>query len=356
MGGRLAGLSAALGRGNPAFLAALLENCKPRLFGLLFPEIFSIAFPLVLVPLFLLPAGPSTGVLELPFPPEETREEIALALAGSAFEGRSTPSEAPSIPKLPPGFAGSPAPSVLSFFFGEGVSLEEAVQRLAQEEGLLRRLAELLAQASAAGSLAEVASEIGGILQELGRPDLRTALAEALKPGQEELKKAQALVETALEGISSLQTELSAFSQPAEEGSQEAWEVAEVSRREGERPAGEILMDTEAGPALRPELEGKGEGLGLGVGFEPGSPVQPSSPREWERPEEAVGTVVRVGEGPVRAGLALALPGEPPPGSLKEGAQPTPQEVELLLKGASLPPALREVVRRYFEILGGGGP
>ncbi len=354
MGGRLAGLSAALRRGNPAFLAALL-NCKPRPSRLLFPEILSLAFPLILVPLFLLPAGPPMGVLELPAPSKET----ALALAGSASEGRSTPLGAPSIPKLPPEFAGSPAPSALSLLFGEGVSQEEAVQRLAQEEGLLRRLAELLAQASQAGSLAEVASEVGGILQELGRPDLRAALAEALAPGREELEKAQALVETALEGISSLQAELSASLQPSEgERPQEALGVegARVSPGEGGRPGGEILMDTEAEPALRPELEGKGEGLGLGVGFEPGAPVQPGTPREWERPEEAVGTAVRAGEGPVRTGVALALPGEPPSESPAEGAPPTPQEVELLLKEASLPPALREVVRRYFELLGGGGP
>lgn len=360
VGGRLAGLSAALRRGNPVFILALSEDCRPRLFRLLFPEVFATLVPLVLVPLLLLPAGPPSGVLQ-PFPPlEEAREERPLTLAGSSSEERAPEPQISSIPKLPPQFAGSFPTLALSLLFGEEVPLEEAVQRLAQEEGLLRRLAELLAQASRAGSLAEVAPEVAGILQDLSRPDLRTALAEALAPGQEELEKAQALVEAALEGVSSVQSEISAPSPPArEEGTREALAETggtEVSRGEGERPAGEILMDTEAEWALRRELEGKEEGLGLGVGREPGAPPQLGIPREWEEAREAVTTAVRAGEGPARAGVALALPGEPSAESSEGEVLPAPQEVELLLKEASLPPALREVVRRYFELLWGGGP
>ena len=64
---------------------------------------------------------------------------------------------------------------------------------------------------------------------------------------------------------------------------------------------------------------------------------------------------VSPGEGAARGYLAAGVPVEP------EGAPPTgalalsPGEVDLILRGRGVPPELRGVVRRYFEIPSQGG-
>jgi len=232
------------------------------------------------------------------------------------------------------------------------MTLEEALRRLSEEEGLLRRLAELLEQAS--GERGErdtkIAQEMAGILGAL-RPDLKQALSQALEPGNEDLVEAEAIVAAALEGLSHLQRE----AQATERGEGGAWGFEEGREFLGEfwEPRGEILLDEELQAQMRKELEEAQEGLGLGAGWEEGEPVRPGIPEKREVEAEPVLAAVRPGEGPWRTGVALGLPGENP-GEEEGFFQIPPQEVELFLRERPIPPGLRELVRRYFEILSGG--
>jgi hypothetical protein len=244
---------------------------------------------------------------------------------------------------------------VLSALLGEEVTLEEAVRRLAREEGLLRRLVELLDRASSHGSLAELEGEIGEILSDLERPDLREALAQALAPGKEDVEKAQALVEAALEGVAQAAAS-------AQKAAEPAGEETEGRVSEGEGPAGqpvaplsEIAMDEAVGPLPRRELAEVQEGLGLGAGWEEGEPVALGVPYGERVSADPLPTAIRPGQGPLRTGVALSLPGEDGGGERPGEPPPSPQDVEIFLRESPLPPALRELVRRYFELLSGGG-
>jgi hypothetical protein len=240
----------------------------------------------------------------------------------------------------------------LAGLYGEEMTLEEALRRLSEEEGLLRRLAELLGQASAEPGNEEVAQEVAGILSSL-RPDLGRALSQALERENEDWAEAQAIVSAALEGLSHLQME--AQGAEGEEGGEVALGTGGQSEVSGEsrKPNGEILLDEGAQVQMRQELAEAQEGLGLGAGWERGEPVQPGLPEKREVEAEPTFTAVRPGEGPWRTGVALGLPGENP-GEEGNFFPISPQEVELFLRERPIPPSLRELVRRYFEILSGG--
>lgn len=357
IGGKLAGLSAALTHRNAVFLRALLDDLPLPLVRLFFPEVFSLVPALILSALFALP--PSSAlvqpeVLVLP----EIREQVSSPAIASPVEKARQKTASPEIPRFPSEFSDRPSyPFVLSALFGEELTLEEAVEKLSQEEGLLRRLADLLTQAQDANSLAEISPEIGELLEDLGRPDLREALSQALAAGEKGLEEAQALVTAALEGTARAKTEVLSSTPEGEENPEISEGIAVVGEgTEGQLPRGsaDTMMVEEASVLPREELAEVQEGLGLGAGWEQGEPVHPGIPQENTAPWETVTADTRVGEGPVRTGVALSLPGETstqePPGEV----QISPQDVEVLVREASLPPALRELVRRYFELLAGG--
>lgn len=352
LGGKLPGLAAALSRKNMVFVAALLEDLVPRWSRLLFPEAFSFLPALFLCGLFLLPP-PSAMISE---PGSTAMESVSIPVESAAEERASRASSSGAekeIPRFPPGTSRfSPYPLILAGLYGEEVTLEEALRRLSEEEGLLRRLAELLGRASGEPGSEEIAQEMAEILSAL-RPDLQQALSQALEPGNEDFPEAQAIVAAALEGLSNLQRDAEAAA--GEEGGEVALGTEGVPAGPGEfrEPTGEILLDEEAQPQMRKELEEAEEGLGLGAGWERGEPVQPGAPEERDVEAEPVLTPVRPGEGPWRTGVALGLPGENP--GEEEGLYTvSPQEVEILLRERPLPPGLRELVRRYFELLSGG--
>jgi hypothetical protein len=352
LGGKLPGLAAALSRKNTVFLAALLEDLLPPWPRLFVPEVFALLPALLLCGLFLLPL-PSPRISEPALP---AGEAVSVPAESAPEEKAATPSSARAekeIPRFPPGTSSfSPYPLILAGLYGEEMTLEEALRRLSEEEGLLRRLAELLGQASAEPGNEEVAQEVAGILSSL-RPDLGRALSQALEPGNEDWAEAQAIVSAALEGLSHLQME--AQGAEGEEGGEVALGTGGQSEVSGEsrKPNGEILLDEEAQAQMRQELAEAQEGLGLGAGWERGEPVQPGLPEKREVQAEPTLTAVRPGEGPWRTGVALGLPGENP-GEEGNFFPISPQEVELLLRERPIPPSLRELVRRYFEILSGG--
>ncbi len=352
LGGKLPGLAAALSRKNVVFVAALLEDFRPRWSRLFIPEAFLFLPVLFLCGLFLLPlpapklSEPGTALVEtVSIPVEHGVEEREPRAYSSSAEKE--------IPRFPPGTAEfSPYPLILAGLYGEEMTLEEALRRLSEEEGLLRRLAELLGRASGEPQDEGIAQEVAEILSTL-RPDLQRALSQALEPGNEDLAEAQAIVAAALEGLSNLQREAEGAAR--EEGGEVVLGTEGVPAGSGEfrEPTGEILLDEEAQAQMHKELEEAEEGLGLEAGWERGEPVQPGIPEKREVEAEPVLATVRPGEGPWRTGVALGLPGENP-GEEEGFFQISPQEVEILLRERPIPPSVRELVRRYFELLSGG--
>lgn len=350
VGGRLAGLSAALRRQKSSFLAPILADLRLPLPRLFFPEILSLFLPLLLAGLFLLPQAP-TRPLPVTFVPEESTIEPEEGETAVALDKAEEAPVSPGIPVLPPGFSGSPPyPLLFSTLFGEEVGLEEAVARLAQEEGLLRQLAELLAEAQRTGLTPEVATEIGEIVERLSRPDVREALSQNLTEETEDLASAQAVVEAAREGIARMREE----SQGEGGGQGLAMQGGEAGRGGDQMNRdlwGEVMPDDVQQVPVREELAEAQEGTGHGVGQEEGQPVRSGVPLEPGGESQVVSAEVRPGEGPVRMSTSFGLPGESPSAAVLAPAELSPQEAELFVREAALPPELREVVQRYFVLL-----
>lgn len=354
LGGKLAGISAAKKSEKDAFLTPLLVDLRLPLKRLFLPEIFAL-FPSLLLGVLLIltpmptPLAPHPGQI----PPLERMEETEARTESVQALEEEEHQVIPEFPVLPPGFAGSPPyPQIFATLFGEEVSLEEAVQRLSQEEGLLRRLSELLQEAQITDLTAQKSAEIGEILEGLTRPDVRQALSQALAEGGEGLAQAEEAVAAALEGLAYLREEAQSR---GEEGPAPArGEVGEELAYENPEFWGEILPDVLLSPAPRKDLEELEAGPGLGIGEEEGQKITAEAPQSSAPEVQMVSGEVRSGEGPVRTGIQFALPGETPAGA-DAPASLTPQQVELLLREGTLPPELRELVRRYFELLAGGG-
>lgn len=351
LGGKLAGIFAAQKSEKDAFLTSLLADLRLPLRRLFFPEVFSLLPPLLLgVLLALKPTITSLAPHPEEIPPLERMEEVeARTESVQALEEEEKNPVIPEIPTLPPGFAGSPPyPQIFATLFGEEMSLEEAVQRLSQEEGLLRRLGELLREAQTVGPTTQKSAEIGEIVGELARLDVREALSQALAGGGEGLAQAEEAVAAALEGLARLRGEAPGQGEegPAPASGELAYESPEFW--------GEILPDVFLSPTPRKEREELEAGPGLGIGEEEGQKIPAEAPQSSAQEVQVVSGEIRPGEGPVRAGIQFAFPGESPAGA-EPPASLTPQQVELLVRERALPPELRELVRRYFELLAGGG-
>ncbi|MBC7221787.1 hypothetical protein H5T56_02200 [Candidatus Bipolaricaulota bacterium] len=362
VGGKLAALVAALKAPSLSFVSLLSSQISLRPWRLFFPEIFALLPALVLVGFFLVPwSGPE--LFSFPTAPAtssvlEEKVEALPAEPGPQGQRRSVAQE---IPQLPPGFSypRSLYEELLARLLGEKVSPEEVWERLAQEEGLFRRLAELLSEASVQGVTAETQAEFSELVSEIARPDLRSALWEK----GEDLAEAKEIVAAALEGLAAIREELSlAGTPPSEEGATEGTGVAEREESPKEalaEGAREILMDIEVEEHLWARL-GEAEeegGPGLGAGWERGEPAHLGPGLSPAEVEEVVAVPLRPGEGPVRQGFILGLPGETPGEEPASSLAFSAEETEFLLSAKDLPPELRELVRRYFQHLAqGGGP
>ncbi|MCX7844371.1 MAG: hypothetical protein N2507_03340 [Candidatus Bipolaricaulota bacterium] len=360
LGGKLAGLVAALPTPESPFLAALSAQISLRPWRLFFPEALALLPTLVLSVFLALPPGPapSPGLAPAEALPvqESPAEEAPSAGPRAAVRG---PRE---VPQLPPGFPSAPAPyaELLAGLLGEAVPPEEVWERLSREEGLLRRLASLLAQAAGPEWAGDLRAEFAELVAELSRPDLRAALGAALEK-EAGVAEARAIVTAALEGLAAAREVPAEGAAPpsAPEGTaSSSGPGAEAPGPEaGARAPGDILLDSEAAERQPGRWEEEEEGLGVGAGWERGEPVRPGTPLDPPEVEEVLPVAVRPGEGPWRQGFVLGLPGEAP-GAEPPGAAPLEVgEAELVLRARELPPGLRELVRRYFQILAeGGGP
>lgn len=361
LGGKLAGLVAALQTPESPFLAALSAQISLRPWRLFVPEALALLPTLVLSVFLALPPGPTSSPVLAPgaLPVQESPAEKA-PLDGPRAAPREL--QAREIPQLPPGFPSAPAPyaELLAGLLGEAVPPEEVWERLSREEGLLRRLASLLAQAAGPEWAGDLRAAFAELVAELSRPDLRAALGAALEK-EAGVAEAQAIVAAALEGLAAareMPAEGAAPSSAPEGAAASSAPGAEAPGPEAvARAPSDILLDSEAAERQPGRWEEEEEGLGVGAGWERGEPVRPGAPLAPPEVEEVLPVAVRPGEGPWRQGLVLGLPGEAPGAEPQGAASLEVGEAELVLRARELPPGLRELVRRYFQILAeGGGP
>lgn len=255
-------------------------------------------------------------------------------------------------PELPDLLPHSPYADLLASLLGiepGAVSPEELAGKLAQEEGLLRSLAERLRQVASGRASAAERADLVALARELSRADLRERVGRLVERGGEEgAREAAEAVEAALRTVEELSQRVG-----------EAGEAGPGSASGPRTPLGELpdLPDgaLPEGVAWDEGAEDPRTGAERDQpGVEPGEPLAPGLGGGWPTlpaPDEPV-PVVR-GEGPVRAHLVPVIPGEPRSPGAEAQTPLTPQEVEVVLQSRGVPPELREVVRRYFELVGG---
>lgn len=364
VGERLAALEVVLREGAEAFLPFLLAEVAGsgrggwRLLSLreggLAVGCLALGAALALVP----PPAPGAVPEGEPVPPATAGlQPVVPAPEGPVPEPRAerqvTPF--PALPELP---VYSPYEDLLAALLGiepGTVPPEELAGRLVREEGLLRSLAERLRELASGGLSPAERAELVPLARELARADLRERVQDLVERGDEGgAAEAAEAVEAALRAVE----DASRRGERAEEPGQ-----GSASGFGPGLPGGELvdLPDEGLPNGARAEAEGEPESEGRPSraaidlpGTEAGDPLAPGPGGAWPTlpvGEERVPVVG--GEGPVRAHLVPAVPGEPPSPEAQAPTALSPQEVEVVLRTRGVPPELREVVRRYFELIGG---
>ncbi len=258
---------------------------------------------------------------------------------------------------------------------------------LAQQQGLLRELAERMAELAAGEREPGRTDGLSELATELAREDLRDIVLRAVRSGERE---------RAAEARDALDAVLSASEDAAQPGDAPAPAEEEGDRADKEPVTGVPAEGETAttGEAAESEAGDQGDGhafselmgefpemngmLGAPATLEGGpeaaeSPpsqpggtpgaargesVQESSGRPVDEPQEDALTpvAVRPDDGLWRAYVVIDAPGEAP-GEAGEPVDLSPQEIDLLLRVRAVPPELRDIVRRYFEhvTMGVGG-
>lgn len=357
VGARLAALELLHSRGEAALAGRLqreLGGIRPRWWGIFTGRcdvagilalaaglaLFFLLPPLSLAPrpASLLPAAQEQAAQAEPEPqepePPNLAEPARLALP------QATSSGLPFQDLLAEVYGLSQGEGALAA--GEG--LESGIQ--AQRE-LLRELAQELARLAPQGLSPEEQRTLVPMIQELARRDLRERLLHLIGEGDEESAR------EAAQAVEAVRRAGEALAQAAQGG-------GEAAQGPGEEGGAPLLAMGEEGPPApgeqpAPAGEEPVEEEGALAGLAPGEPSTGEAAPAPEAPAQDVAVEVRPAEGAARGYLAAGVPVEP------EGAPPTgspifsPGEVELILRGRGVPPELRGVVRRYFEILSQGG-
>ncbi len=360
VGERLAALAVLARRGTPAFrelLLAEIESAGRRPWRLVAgpAEIAASALSCGLaLAVGFLPAR------EPPRPPAAPVIGPTLvaetASPGPEAEEFARPSAVPSFPALAdlPGY--SPYQDLLAAVLGledgfaDGLSEEEVIARLATEEGLLRRLAERITAAAPGGISPSERAELAPLAERVARQDLRERVEELLDQGNEgAAAEAAQAVEAVLDAAERAGEGLPPVSGALPSGSGSRPGVP----TEGVEPD---LFPGEGDVRSAIGNEGWRDEGGKGVdapGTSGGEPLEAGPDGEWGSPPAEVERVPTAGEeGPLRSYLVPAIPGEPLSAAQAASAL-TPQEVEVVLRARGIPPELRDLVRRYFELIGG---
>ena len=294
------------------------------------------------------PDGTLMGTVLSPEPLTET----ASPLPAEALSLYPSPAEIPAY---------SPYQDLLAAVLGldepelGGLSGDEVAARLAAEEGLLRQLAERIAAAAPGGLSPAERAELAPLAREVARPDLRERLQNLLdQEGEAAAREAAQAVEAVLEAAERASEESDSVSDgsldsgPSTVPSSGTTAMGSV---EGESAEGEVVNPSDVG-GHDPLLDGEGEftipGLAGGGPLEPG-PADGWGPTSAEEDSD----VVRGGAGPMRAYVVPGIPGESPSGPRTDPVALSPQDVEVVLRAREIPVELRDLVRRYFELIGG---
>lgn len=231
----------------------------------------------------------------------------------------------------------------------------EVAARLAAEEGLLRQLAERIATAIPDGLSPAERAELAPLAREVARPDLRERLKDLLdQEGEAPARAAAQAVEAVREAAKRAGAEGGLDADDALDSDPRTASGAGTTSAgsvEGEGADSELTNPGDA-KVHDPLLEGEGEFTLPGLAS--GDPLEPGPAGDWQpAPAEDDPDGVRGGEGPMRAYIVPGIPGEPPPGPRTEPVALSPQEVEVVLRTRAIPAELRDLVRRYFELIGG---
>ncbi|GAB4304945.1 MAG: hypothetical protein Kow0097_02630 [Candidatus Bipolaricaulota bacterium] len=358
VGERLAALAVLARRGTPAFrepLLAEIESVGRQPWRLVAGPAEIVASALscgLALAVGLLPAR------EPPPPPAASAIGPALVVEiappGPEAEEFERPSAVPSFPALAdlPGY--SPYPDLLAAVLGledgfaDGLSEEEVIARLATEEGLLRRLVERIAAAAPEGISPSERAELAPLAEGVARQDLRERVEELLDQGDE---GAAAEAVQAVEAVLEAAERAGEGQGPAAGGGPSAPSFPPDVAIEGLEP--ELLPQ---GAGARGAVEDAGLVAGEPVdapGTSGGEPLEAGPEGGWgSLPAEAERVPTAGGEGPLRSYLVPAIPGEPP-STAQAPSVLTPQEVEVVLRARGIPLELRDLVRHYFELIGG---
>lgn len=366
VGERLAAADVLARHGAPALLGPLLGEIgalRRRMWHLLLGPMeigaaavaLGLALAVGFVPLRSQPPAvtvltpPDVALVETVAPPEPTPDQPQP----------EPPDAVPGYPAHADVLAYSPYQDLLAAVLGldgdlaGGLLGEELTARLAAEEGLLRQLAERIAAAAPGGLSPSERAELAPMAQEVARADLRERL-QRLLDREDEAAAREAT------------TAVTAVIEAAERASEE--ENGDLGS--GESPGtGFGTMAQRSAPgegtdigALEPNgINGhdrfdEGGDLSGIAGTAAGDPLGPGAAGEWD---SALGseapTAVGAGEGPMRAYVVPGIPGEPPPTPSAVSTVLTPHEVDILLRARGVPAELRDLVRRYFELITEGG-
>jgi len=368
VGERLAAADVLVCHGAPALLGPLLGEIaalRPRMWRLLVGpmELGACALALCLaLAVGLIPVrSPSLAVAVSPSPEETVTETVAPP--APTPDPPDPPDAVPGYPAHADAPAYSPYQDLLAAVLGLGGDLaggllgEELTERLAQEEGLLRQLIERIAAAAPGGLSPSERADLVPMVQEVARADLRERLQRLLDREDEAAAREAATAVTAvIEAAERVEEE---NGDPGSGGSPGTGAGATAQRPALGEGAGEEI----------PELNGINglngindhDGLDKGgrsdiAGTAAGDPLGPGPAGEWDSAQGAEApTAVSAGEGPIRAYVVPGIPGEPPPTPSATSTALTPHEVDVILRARGVPVELRDLVRRYFELITGGG-
>ncbi len=364
VGERLAALEVVLREGAEAFLPFLLAEVPRsrragwRLLSLreggLAVGCLALGAALALVP----PPAPGGAPDGEPVPPAAAEFQPAVPAPERPDPEPLAERQVTPFPAIPEPPVYSPYEDLLAALLGlepGAVPLEELVGRLAREEGLLRSLAQRLRELASGGLSPAERAELVPLARELARADLRERVQELMERedagGAAEAAEA---VEAALRAVEDASRRGERAEEPGQGSasgfgpglpSGELVDLPDAGLPNGARAEAEGGPESEGRPG-RAEVDQPGTEAGETLAQGPGG-AWPTLPVGEER-APVVG-----GEGPVRAHLVPAIPGEPPAPEAQVPTALSPQEVEVVLRTRGVPPELREVVRRYFELIGG---
>lgn len=352
VGERLAALDVLARGGSPALIVPLREEiaaARPQPGRLVAGrvEVAVVCFSLALgvVVSFLPPTGSIPAALR--------PREGAVALPDVRAEPSAAQETAPRS-SVPRDFASySPYADLVAAVLGlddlGALSPEDLARRLVEEEGLLRELVERLRAAALGGLSPAERAELAALAERVSRPDLRERVEALVADGAEaKVREAAEAVDAVAEAAASAAAGNEAGAHASDRAPEEG-RTAGGANGEGTAPFGEF--GAEGAEALDDTLGGDRLSDAPGTGF--GEPLVPGPHGEWgASPGGRAPTLLTGNDGPLRTHLLPGIPGEPAEASATSSVL-TPQEVEVVLGARGIPAEFRDLVRRYFELLGG---